>query len=38
MVGADIPDADIVGHDHDDVGFFGWCLRGCHTASRERER
>src|SRR5882724_3250927 len=31
MVGADIPDADIVGHDHDDVRLLGDRLCRCHT-------
>ena len=35
---ADIPDADSVGHNHNDVGFFGWCLSRRRAGERERER
>jgi hypothetical protein len=38
MVGTDIPDADIVGHDHDDVGLLGRRLRRRGAAERERDR
>src|SRR5471030_671260 len=39
MVGAEIPHADVVTHDHDDVGrLLCRCLRRCHTTERKRER
>jgi hypothetical protein len=38
MIGADIPDADIIRHDHDDVGFLGGRLSRRHRAERQRKR
>src|SRR5712671_7848050 len=40
MVSADVPDADVVGHDHDDIRLFGCSLSlsGSNTAASKRAR